>query len=63
MLEEKRINTKAVSINLDKMRGKITQQIQTQEKTTHTHTHTNIFTQKTLYEICEIIKAQKARRE
>lgn len=34
--------------------GKITQQIQTQEKTTHSHT----FSQK-LYEICEIIKAQK----
>lgn len=35
--------------------GEITQQIQTQEKKLHTHTHFH----KKLYEICEIIKAQK----
>lgn len=41
LLEKKRINTKAVSRSRQK-EGKITQQFQTQEKTTHSHTH--IFT-------------------
>lgn len=51
---------KAVSIHLDK-EGKITQQILHRKKLhTHTNTHTHIFTK--LYEICEIIKAQKATR-